>query len=178
MERHGGEELLAESLDGGFADGGGRSGGVEAEEGVAHEGGELGVVRGADVDVREGVGGVEELGWDAEVRDGLPDEEGLAERGIERFEGAEDRGSELGAAAGGADEVEGFGEEERGGEGGSIQAYFGGCVFEGAVLVRAVVVPAAGGEARGVVADEAGSLPGLNLRGDRRGEVRTDVDHP
>ena len=142
------------------------------------------MVGGADVDVAEGCGGGEELGGEAEVGDGFPDEEGFGR--VEGVEGlaaeGEDVGYEAYAAGGRADEVEGFGVEEDGGveEVVVFEAEFGGCVVKGAVLgVGGVVaVEAAGGEAGGVGAEEAGGLPGVDEGGEFGGEVRAAVDYP
>ena len=56
LEGHAAEELLAGTFDGVRRDEACR--GVETEIWVAHEGGELGVVWGADINVWEGIGGV------------------------------------------------------------------------------------------------------------------------
>ena len=61
-----------------------------------------------------------------------------------------------------------------------LEAEFGGCVVERAVLVvgGVVAVEAAGGEAGGVGAQEAGGLPGVDERGEVGGEVGAAVDYP
>lgn len=61
-----------------------------------------------------------------------------------------------------------------------LEAEFGGCVVEGAMLgVGGVVaVEAAGGEAGGVGAEEAGGLPGVDEGCEVGGEVRALVDYP
>jgi hypothetical protein len=90
-------------------------------------------------------------------------------------EGAE----EVLAAERAADEVDCFGLEEGWGEVVGGEALLGGGVAEGAVFrAGGVAVPAAGGEAGGVPAEEGGCLPGGELRGDRGGEVRALVDYP
>ena len=70
------------------------------------------MVRGAYVDVGECVGGVQELGWDAEVWDGLPYEERFVGVGVQAFAAAENRGYEGDAPGRGANHMEGLGEEE------------------------------------------------------------------
>jgi len=61
------------------------------------------VVGTADVDVGQGVGAVEELAGDAEIRDRLPYEERLRGVGIEGFAPSQDGCHELDAARGTAD---------------------------------------------------------------------------
>lgn len=95
MQGHGAEELFA----GAFYSGRGEGGGGRV---VAHEGEEFGVVGRADVDVGEGVGGVEEFGGGAEVGDGLPDKQRFFGAGVEEFAVPEDGGYEGDAAGGGA----------------------------------------------------------------------------
>lgn len=178
-EGHGGQEHLSGVLDKGAVYGAVWEGG-----GGTHQGAELGVVGGADVDVAEGGGGGEKLVWDAAVGDGLPDEEGFGRRkGVEGLAAeGEDVCDEADAAGGGADEVEGFGVEEDGGveEIAVLEAEFRGCVVEGAVLVicGVVAVEAAGGEAGWVGAEEARGLPGVDDSGEVGGEVGAAVDYP
>lgn len=73
----GGERHRSQKHLGCVFDKGAVYGAVGKRGGGAHEGAELGVVGGADVDVAEGGGGGEELGGEATVGDGLPDEEGF-----------------------------------------------------------------------------------------------------
>lgn len=70
LQGHAAEELLAGALDPELGD----LVRARVELGVAHEAGELVGVGRADVDVRQGVGAVEEFAWEAEVWDGLPDD--------------------------------------------------------------------------------------------------------
>jgi hypothetical protein len=65
------------------------------------------VVWGADIDVRESVGGVEKFGGDAEVGDGLPNEEGFRSLGFNSFSSAENRVYELDATGWVATQVTG-----------------------------------------------------------------------
>lgn len=85
LQGHGAEELFAGSFYGCGVErgGGGCGGGRGGRDVVAHECAELGVVGGADVDVGEGVGGVEEFGGGAEVWDGFPYEERFSGAGVQ-----------------------------------------------------------------------------------------------
>lgn len=87
-------------------------------------------------------------------------------------------GDEVLTAGWGAAEVEGARHDEGGREGGGVEAEFRGGVFEGAGLGCVVAVPAAGGEARGGGAEDAGGLPGVYGGGYFGGEVGTAVYDP
>ena len=71
-----------------------------------------------------------------------------------------------------------LGAEERRGEVRGVEALLWGGVAEGAVFGCGVAVPAAGGQAGGVVAEEGRGLPGVDLGGDGGGEVGALVDYP
>tara|TARA_R110002060_G_scaffold56065_5_gene66444 strand:- start:299 stop:487 length:189 start_codon:yes stop_codon:yes gene_type:complete len=60
-------------------------------------------IRRQNVNIREAVGAVEEFSGEAEIRDGLPDEEGFLDVFVEGFAGAEDGGYEVDAAGWRAD---------------------------------------------------------------------------
>lgn len=161
LQWHTREELLTGPLDCFSRDL--ASGRVEAEIRVAHERCELGVVRAADVDVGEGVGEVEKLVRDAQVRDGFPYKQGFIRVRVYLLAFAEDGINEVDAAFGVAYEVKALGKEQRRGERLFVKAQFRSAVFEGAVQGAVVAVPAARGEPAEIIADEARSLPGLDL---------------
>ena len=153
LQGHAGEQLLARALDGLAGDV--ARGRVDAEVVVAHEGCELGVVGAADVDVGEGVGEVEQLVGDAQVRHGFPYEEGFLCARVDGLAFAEDGCDEADAAFWVAEQVEAFGEEESGRECLFVETEFRGAVLEGAVLRAIVAIPAASGETADIIADEA-----------------------
>jgi len=124
------------------------------------------VVGRAYVNVSECGGRVKEFVGDAAVGDGLPDEEWLGRWGREAGEAGAAQGEYVGdeadAALWGADEVERLGSEQGGRveEITGFETQFWSRVFKRAVLgVVSVAVPAAGGEARGIGAQEARGLP-------------------
>lgn len=60
-----------------------------------------------------------------------------------------------------------------------VEAQFGGCVFEGAVLcIFCIAVPTAGGETGEVGAQEAGRLPGVDEIGELGREVGAAINNP
>ena len=97
---------------------------------------------------------------------------------VGRLAAGEEVGDEGLTAGWGADQVDCLGAEERGGEVRGVEALLWGGVAEGAVFGCGVAVPAAGGQAGGVVAEEGRGLPGVDLGGDGGGEVGALVDYP